>query len=72
MTVEEILEIVTASDYPEIPVSLNQVNGVLINKLAAISDRLQEDEITEFISIAVVLFQKAYKEEIALSELRIN
>ena len=72
MTVEEILEIVTASDYPEIPVSLNQVNGVLINRLAAVSDRLQEDEITEFISIAVVLFQKAYKEDLALSELRIN
>jgi len=72
MTVDEIIEIVTASDYPEMPVSLSQLNGVLINRLAAISDRLEEDEMSDFISIAVVMFQKGCKEQLAMHELKIN
>lgn len=69
MTVDEILEVVTCCDYPDMPISLNQLNGVLINRLAAISDRISSDEMSQLISIAVVLYQKGFKEQLAHSEL---
>jgi hypothetical protein len=69
MTVDEILEVVTSNDYPDMPISLTQLNGVLINRLAAISDRIDTDEMSQLISIAVVLYQKGFKEQLANSEL---
>lgn len=69
MTVDEIFEVVTCCDYPDMPVTLNQLNGVLINRLAAISDRISSDEMSQLISIAVVLYQKGFKEQLANNEL---
>ena len=69
MTVDEILEVVTCCDYPEMPVTLNQLNGMLINRLAAISDRITSDEISQLISISVVLYQKGFKEQLNSKDL---
>ncbi len=69
MTVDEILEVVTCCDYPDMPITLNQLNGMLINRLAAISDRITNDEMSQLISIAVVLYQKGFQEQLANKEL---
>jgi len=69
MSVDEILEVVTCCDYPDMPITLNQLNGMLINRLAAISDRITSDEMSQLISIAVVLYQKGFKEQLSNSEL---
>lgn len=69
MSVDEILEVVTCCDYPDMQISLNQLNGMLINRLAAISDRITGDEISQLISISVVLYQKGFKEQLDNSEL---
>jgi hypothetical protein len=69
MSVDEILEVVTCCDYPDMPITLNQLNGMLINRLAAISDRITNDEMSQLISIAVVLYQKGFKEHLNNSEL---
>lgn len=69
MTVDEIFEVVTCCDYPDMPISINQLNGMLINRLAAISDRITNDEMSQLISIAVVLYQKGFKEQLANNEL---
>jgi hypothetical protein len=69
MTVDEILEVVTCCDYPDMQISLNQLNGMLINRLAAISDRISSEEMSQLISISVVLYQKGFKEQLANSEL---
>lgn len=62
MTEEEILEIVTSGAHPDIRMSLNLLNGLFIQRLAAVSDKLDVDEISEFISIAVVLYQRGFTE----------
>lgn len=69
MSVDEILEVVTCCDYPDMQISLNQLNGMLINRLAAISDRISGDEMSQLISISVVLYQKGFKEQLDSSEL---
>lgn len=69
MTVDEIFEVVACCDYPDMPITLNELNGVLINRLAAISDRITDDEMSQLISIAVVLYQKGFKEQLATNEL---
>jgi hypothetical protein len=68
MTVDEILEIVTSSTYPDMSISLNQLNGVFINRLAAVSHQLEVDDLSNFISIAVVLYQKGFKEHLCQNE----
>ncbi len=69
MSIDEILEVVTCCDYPDMPITLNQLNGMLINRLAAISDRITNDEMSQLISISVVLYQKGFKEQLSNSEL---
>lgn len=69
MSVDEIFEVVACCDYPEMPITLNQLNGMLINRLAAISDRVTGDEMSQLISIAVVLYQKGFQERLASNEL---
>lgn len=70
MTVDQIVAIVTSNDYPNMPIALNQLNAVLINRLAAISDKLATDELSQLIGIAVVLYQKGFQEQEAKEELQ--
>lgn len=62
MTEQQIIDIMTASGHPEFDGTMADLTGLYASRLAAVSGKLSPQELAEFISIGVALYQKGFKE----------
>lgn len=62
MTEEQIIEIIGAPGHPAFAGRMTDLVGLYASRLATVSDRLTPQELAEFISIGVALYQKGFRE----------
>jgi hypothetical protein len=62
MTAQQIVEVITSDQHPNIEAPLSDLVGFYANRLAAISGKLEKEEMADFLGIGVALYQRGLKE----------
>jgi|GEM_PF-3440460 len=62
MTVQQIIDVITSGQHPAVDTSLSNLVALYAHRLAAVSDKLTQEEMVDFLGIGVALAQKGLKE----------
>lgn len=62
MTEQTILDLITREEQQELDLSYNQLTQLFAHELAAVSHKLNQDDLAALVAIGVALYQKGFKE----------
>ena len=62
MTEQRLLELITQEGRPALELNYNELTQLYAHHLAAISKKINRDELAEMVMIGVALYQKGLKE----------
>jgi hypothetical protein len=62
ITKQELLELITQDDHPEMDLDWNALTQLYTHQLASISPKLTQQELAGMVTLGIALYQKAYKE----------
>jgi len=62
MTAQQIIDLITSDQHPAVEARLSDLVGLYANRLAAVSHKLSQEELTDFLGIGVALSQRGQKE----------
>ncbi|MDB5762879.1 MAG: hypothetical protein JWQ21_1874 [Herminiimonas sp.] len=62
MTEQKILDLLTREGQPELDLNYNQLAQLFAHELAAISHKINSDELATLVVVGVALYQKGFKE----------
>lgn len=62
MSEEELLKIIVSDKHPEVDRPLSEITRMLAKSISSVAHKLEDDELSEFLCIAVALYQKGFHE----------
>jgi hypothetical protein len=72
ITKQELLELITQDDHPEMDLDWNTLTQLYTHQLASISPKLSQQELASMVTIGIALYQKGYKEYEAAERAKLN
>lgn len=62
ITKQQLLDLITQEDHPEMELDWNMLTQLYVNQLAGIAAKLDQQEMAAMVTIGIALYQKGFKE----------